>query len=103
LAVSLRIGACVFGAYDSSYPSALLGLGYLTSQYTPNPCVVSPPPVLDMRVKQGESLIWLFLSINLPTAISMERSRRELSNDMVIHSGIFTTLRSSSVLPSHLK
>jgi len=31
----------------------------------------------------GESLIWLFLKINLSTTISTKRSRRGLSNDMV--------------------
>jgi len=36
----------------------------------------------------GESVIWLFLKINLSTTISMKRSRRELSIDMVIHRGI---------------
>jgi len=41
-----------------------------------------------MKVKQGQSVTWLFLKINLSTAISMKRSRRELSFDMVIHGGI---------------
>jgi len=41
-----------------------------------------------MKVKQGESVIWLFLKINLLTTISMKRPRRELSIDMVVHGGI---------------
>jgi len=52
---------------------------------------VSHISVLDVKVKQGEreSVIWLFLKINRSTTISMKRSRRELSIDMVIHWGIF--------------
>jgi len=42
-----------------------------------------------MKVKQGERVISLFLKINLSTSISMKRSRRELSIDMVIHRNIF--------------
>jgi len=42
-----------------------------------------------MKEKQGESVIWLFLKINLPTAISMKKYRRELSIDMIIDRGIF--------------
>jgi len=42
-----------------------------------------------MKVKQGESVIWIFLKLNLSTTISMKRSRRELSIDMVIPKGIF--------------
>jgi len=34
-------------------------------------------------------VIWLFLKINLSTPISMKRSRRELSIDLVIRRGIF--------------
>jgi len=41
-----------------------------------------------MTMKHGETSIWLFLKINLSTTISMERSRRELSIDVVIHKGI---------------
>jgi len=52
-----------------------------------------------MKVKQGKSVIWLFLKINLSTTTSMKRSRRELSIDIVIQRGIFqnnqTTLFSS--------
>jgi len=39
-------------------------------------------------VKQGESVIRLFLKINLSTTISMTRPRPELSIEMVIHRGI---------------
>jgi len=42
-----------------------------------------------MKVKQEESVMWLFLKIKPSTTISMKRSRRELSIDMVIHRGIF--------------
>jgi len=42
-----------------------------------------------MKMKQGESVIWLFFLINLSTTISINRPRRELTIDMVIHSGIF--------------
>jgi len=60
-----------------------------------------------MKVEQGKSVIWLFLKINLSTTISMKRSRRELSIDMVIHKKIFEnnqiTLLSSRVLPSYQK
>jgi len=53
-----------------------------------NPCF-SPTPVFGMRVKQEESVIWLFMNIDLPITILIKRSRRELSIDMVIHRGIF--------------
>jgi len=36
-----------------------------------------------------ESVIWLLFKKNLSTTILMKRSRRQLSTDMVIHSGIF--------------
>ena len=49
---------------------------------------VVPHNVVGNKVEQGESVIWLFLKINLPTTTSMKRSRRELSIDMVVHSGI---------------
>ena len=49
----------------------------------------SPTPISVMKVKQVESVIWLFLKTNLLTIISMKRSRRELSIDMVIHRSIF--------------
>jgi len=42
-----------------------------------------------MELKQGESVISLFLKINLSTTIPMKRSGRELSIDVVIHMGIF--------------
>jgi len=45
--------------------------------------------VLGMEVKQVKSIIWLFLKINLSTTISIKRSRRELSIDVVIHRAIF--------------
>jgi len=39
-------------------------------------------------VKQGKSVIWLFLKINLSRSMSINRYRRELSIDMVFHNGI---------------
>jgi len=42
-----------------------------------------------MEVKVRESVIWLFLKINLSTTIAMNGSRRELSIDIIIHWGIF--------------
>ena len=53
-------------------------------------------------MKQGEGVIRLFLKTN----ISMTRSRRELSVDMVIHRIVsmkITILRSFPVLPLYLK
>jgi len=45
----------------------------------------SPTPGLGgMAVKQGKGVMWLFLKINLPTAISMKMSCREISIDVVI-------------------
>jgi len=44
---------------------------------------------MKVPLKQGESVIWLFLKKSRSTTISMKRSRRELSIDMVIHWGIF--------------
>jgi len=40
-------------------------------------------------VIQDESVLWLFFRVNPSTTISMKRSRRECSRDMVIHSSIF--------------
>jgi len=54
-----------------------------------------------MKVKQGKSAIWLFLKINISITISMKRSRRELSIDMVIHVYL-KKISSSPVLPSYL-
>jgi len=51
----------------------------------------------------GESVIWLFLKINLST-IPIKKSRRELSTGMVIHWVIFkknTKLRSFPVFYLH--
>jgi len=53
------------------------------------PCLGGPTPASGMEVKQGESVIWLFLKINLSTSISTKRSRRELSIDIVVHRGAF--------------
>jgi len=36
-------------------------------------------------MKQGEGVIWLSLKINLSTTLSMKKSRRELSIDMIIY------------------
>ena len=36
-------------------------------------------------IQGGESVVSLFLKINLSTTISMKRSRRKLSNDMAEH------------------
>jgi len=44
---------------------------------------------MGMKVKQGANVIGLFLKTNLSTAISMKRSRRELSIDMFIHKSIY--------------
>jgi len=43
---------------------------------------------LEYEGETGEGVIWLFVKIYLSTAISMERSRRELSIDMVNHRDI---------------
>jgi len=59
-----------------------------SAQLKLTPLLGCPTPVLNVKVKQGESVIWLFWKINISTVISMERSRRELSIDMVIHWGI---------------
>jgi len=53
---------------------------------------------MGMKVKPGENLISLFLKINLSTTISMKRSRRELSIDMVIRWGIFNPLPPSDAV-----
>jgi len=53
------------------------------------PVLGSSIPVLGMKVKQGKGVIWLFMKMNLSTTISMKRSRRELSIDMVIQRGIY--------------
>jgi len=42
-----------------------------------------------MKKKLGESVILLFLKINLSTTISMKRSRPKLFIDMNIHGDIF--------------
>jgi len=55
----------------------------------PNPCLFVVTPVLGMKMKQWEIVIWFFRKINLSRTISMKRSRRELSIDMVIHRDIF--------------
>jgi len=55
-----------------------------------------------MKVKQCN--IWLFQKENLSTTISMKRSRRELSINMVNHKvSLKTKSPCSPVLPSHLK
>jgi len=51
--------------------------------------LVSPTPVLGMKVKLEKGVIWLFSKIDLSTTISIKRSRQELSIDMDIHGGIF--------------
>jgi len=48
-----------------------------------------PIPVLGMQVKYERNVIGLFLKINLSSGISMKRSRRELSIDMVICRGVY--------------
>jgi len=69
------------------------------------PVLDSPTPVSDIKMKQGECVIWIFLRINLSTTLPIKRSRPELSDDMVIHMGILkiAKLRHSLVLPSYLK
>ena len=54
----------------------------------PARCYPLPTPVLGMNVKLREILLWLFLKINIPTALSMKRSQ-VLSIDMVVHRVIF--------------
>jgi len=57
-----------------------------------------------MKVKQGKCMVWLLVKINLSTTLSMKRSRRELSIDMVPHSGIYLKKNTLfSVLPSYLR
>ena len=51
--------------------------------------LANPTSVLGIKVIQNKSVIWLFFKINLSTTISMKRSRRELSIDILIHRGIF--------------
>jgi len=48
-----------------------------------NPSLGSPRAIFGYDDETGESVIWLFLNINLSTTISMKRSRRELSIDVV--------------------
>jgi len=55
---------------------------------------------MGMKVKQGKSVIrLLFLKINVSTSISMKRSCRELSIDVVIHWIIFKNNSAPPVLP----
>jgi len=59
-----------------------------------SPCcftVGNPTPVLGMItiVEHGEKRNLIIFMINLSTTISMKRSRRELSIDVIIHKGIF--------------
>jgi len=56
-------------------------------------------------MKQEETAIGLFLKINLSTTISMNRARRELSIDTVIHRGIFKNIQIAlfPLLPWYLK
>jgi len=62
----------------------------LTHTVQTNPCFRgNPTTVLGSKVKQGESVIWLLLKINLSTTTSMKRSRQELFIDMVIQTVIF--------------
>jgi len=58
-------------------------------QLKPTPVLDCPTPVSGMKVKQGKSVIWLIIKINLTTTILMKRSRRELSIDMLIQGVIF--------------
>jgi len=46
-----------------------------------------------MKVKERKNVIGLFLKINLSTSMSMNKSRRELSTDMVIRRGIFKDIQ----------
>ena len=50
------------------------------------PVLGSPRSVVSMKMKQGEKVIWLLLKIDVSTAISMKRFRRELSTDTVVYS-----------------
>jgi len=78
---------------------------FFLSMVKTNPrCRVSHTPFFRYDENRGESVMRLFLKINLSTTTLMKRSRRELSIDMIIHSCILkiTNSRYSSVLPSQL-
>jgi len=56
-----------------------------------------------MNAKQGKSIIWSFLKLNLSTT-SMKMSHREPSIDMFVDRGVFkNSFRSTFVLPAYLK
>jgi len=52
------------------------------------PVLGSSTPVLGMNMKQGKSIVWLFLQISLSTPISMKRSYRKLFIDVVVARGV---------------
>jgi len=62
---------------------------FKNNQITPFPCFTFIPKtgVSFYCVKKRESVMWLFLKINLSTTISIKRSLRELTIDMAIHRG----------------
>jgi len=65
---------------------------------------VLSPRLFFGKVNQGQSVIWLFLEINLSKTISMEMSCRDLSIDMAIKIGTFKIKKMRfPVLPSYLK
>jgi len=76
----------------------------VNATHSKNYLLFSPSPAFGMKMKQGESAI-TSLKINLPTTISMKRSRWELSIDMVINRGTFknTQITLFPFLPSYLK
>jgi len=47
-----------------------------------NPVVVNAVPILGVKPKRGWYVYWLFFKIDLCSAISFKRSRRELSIDV---------------------
>jgi len=58
-------------------------------------------PVLGMKPKQGVVLFWLFFKVDLCSALSFKRYRRELSFDEAEHVGLslkMTKIRTTPVL-----
>jgi len=49
-------------------------------------------------MKQGKSVIWLFLKMKLSTTLPVESSRRELSIDGIFKNTAVTEFHSSPVL-----
>jgi len=51
--------------------------------------LLGTPYVLGLKINQGKSLIWLFLKVNVSTAISVKKPCRELSTDITIKTPVF--------------